>query len=167
MLTSFPTHSKRLTFQEIKEEELIMIKEIYQSNLFWGKITHGISYKPEHVMIQDYQDTQKLGGFSYALKETNSKQIIGYIQIILHNPKDQKPWLGLILLHPSVHGKGYGKEVIESLISWLDENLYTCLRLVVLADNTPAIPFYQKIGFQQIQEIIYDNKPAYILERSW
>lgn len=167
MLTPFPTHSKRLTFQVIKEDELALVKEIYDANQLLNEITHGLSYTPEHVIVQDYQETQKSGGFSYALVETNSDQIIGYIQFILHNPKDQKPWLGLLLIHPTVHGKGYGKEFIESFVSWLASNQYTSLRLGVLVDNTPAIPFYQKVGFKQVKEIIYDEKPAYIFERSW
>lgn len=167
LISPFPTHSKRLIFQAIEEKDLEMVNDIYQSNSFLSKITHGTLYTPKQVMERDYQETKKLDGFSYALIETDSRKIVGYIQVILHNPNDQKPWLGLILLHPSVHGKGYGKEAINCLIAWLAENQYTSLRLVVLAANTPAIPFYQKIGFKTVQEIIYDENPAFILERSW
>lgn len=53
-----------------------------------------------------------------------------------------------VSVHPGYQAKGIGRALIESLISWANNNSQVekvCLQ--VLATNTPAIRLYQALGF--------------------
>ncbi len=56
---------------------------------------------------------------------------------------------------PAGQGKGMGKQMVELFIKKLKELNVTGLHLEVGKRNSPAILFYEKIGFQNIAEFEY------------
>ncbi|MGN0413467.1 MAG: GNAT family N-acetyltransferase [Lachnospiraceae bacterium] len=62
-----------------------------------------------------------------------------------------------IYLLPEYMGKGYGKVLMESIISELKKQGYKNLFLWVLEDNIRARHFYEQFGFLQADDFLEDN----------
>ena len=52
-----------------------------------------------------------------------------------------------LAVHPDYRGKGYGKMLIQSLISYSRENGISAITLEVRKSNIPAITLYESFGF--------------------
>lgn len=56
-------------------------------------------------------------------------------------------------VHPSMHGNGIGKKMMEKAISIAKENNQKAIRLDVIGGNLPAARFYEKIGCKYIDTV--------------
>lgn len=54
-----------------------------------------------------------------------------------------------IVVDPRHRGRGLGRKIVEAILCWGVELGARTAYLQVLADNTPAINLYQKMGFQE------------------
>jgi ribosomal protein S18 acetylase RimI-like enzyme len=73
-----------------------------------------------------------------------------------HIDYETKYWFGICVLN-SYHGKGYGKQIINSILEFADSNSID-LALSVDSNNTLAIDLYKRNGFIEIKKrdtIIY------------
>lgn len=55
----------------------------------------------------------------------------------------------MIAVHPQQQGKGYGRALMDFLLSWLEQQQAEQWFLDVRASNEPAIALYESIGFCQ------------------
>ena len=62
--------------------------------------------------------------------------------------KNEKGHIGLIAVSPDVHGKGYGKALINACENKLFANGILSIDVPTQADNISACKFYEKCGFQ-------------------
>lgn len=78
------------------------------------------------------------------------------------DPEGSRVWLGICVLE-SVRGRGFGRGMMEHLISTAAAQRLPSLWLKVDAPNTAAIALYQKMGF-----VIREELPgvSLIMERS-
>jgi ribosomal protein S18 acetylase RimI-like enzyme len=65
-------------------------------------------------------------------------------------PEPQIWYLGLIFLARASRGRGLGTRVIESLATYIRAHGGTTLRLGVVARNTAARRFYDRLGFRHV-----------------
>ena len=86
---------------------------------------------------------------------TVHKKIIGY-SLVLFKKNSTNARLYSIALHPSFHGKGYGKKLLINIFKTLAFSKHTSLRLEVKTSNHSAIELYKKMGF-----IVTGKKLAY------
>jgi len=54
-----------------------------------------------------------------------------------------------IVIDPRYRNQGYGKLLIENILKWGNSKGASTAYLQVLADNTPAIRLYEKVGFSE------------------
>ncbi len=87
----------------------------------------------------------------------DKNKLIGYALLRTFNGAFKTPSLGLYLL-PKYRGKGYGKDIIERLISFASF-FFNDIMLTVSKDNNRAIQLYKSYGFKKIKEI--GNKYIY------
>ncbi len=81
---------------------------------------------------------------------TTTKEFIGCAGV--HKIPSGKPELG-IWLKQSAHRKGYGKEVIQGLISWVKDNLEVEYIIYPVAKaNTPSRKLIESLGGVVIEE---------------
>lgn len=75
------------------------------------------------------------------------------------------PEVGWVLA-PHTHGRGYATEVAQVALAWGDAHLPQA-RTVCLIDigNLPSLRLAAKIGYQEIDRILYKNVPVVLLER--
>jgi ribosomal protein S18 acetylase RimI-like enzyme len=91
--------------------------------------------------------------FLFAIENKNT--IAAILDVLLGYPGENILWIGLLLIHPDMRGKGLGRKIIQSLTEVLKRTEFTEIQLGVLKENQAGYKFWQNIGFQQI-----DLKPA-------
>ncbi len=75
------------------------------------------------------------------------------------------PEVGWVLA-PHTHGRGYALEAAQAALTWGDAHLPVA-RTVCLIDvaNAPSQRLAAKVGYQEIDRILYKNIPVVLLER--
>jgi RimJ/RimL family protein N-acetyltransferase len=145
---SFPQNSDRLQFQAVTLENLNDLVPVYNSNPFYLQASTGESVVSIEEIRKDWEENNDYeGSYSLMMREKATGEIVGLAQFILQNPRDNNPWLGLLMIHKEKQGLGYGREFLEVLMSWLAKNGYSSLHLGVLTKNDLVVPFYEKLGF--------------------
>ncbi|WP_347456263.1 N-acetyltransferase [Acinetobacter thermotolerans] len=92
---------------------------------------------------------------NYVIKEQDN--ILGFISLLR-----AENVLAALFIDPEQQGAGYGKSLVDFLKQQYDQ-----LHLNVYADNTSAVVFYQKQGFQIISQGIDENTGQAELNMSW
>lgn len=98
---------------------------------------------------KDYGDKFLLGIFS-----TDTRKLIGVIDLIRDFPTGGEWVLGLMLIDPEFRASGLGSQVCQSLASWCQSRGAMSIRLGVVEDNSAGLRFWQKSGFEE-----FDRKP--------
>ena len=96
---------------------------------------------------------------------------IGFLSVSIIDRKRDYVKLQKFYLLPEYHGRGTAKIFLDSLIDYLEQNrLGRKLQLNVNRSNTRAIKFYEKYGFETIEEVDIPYKEFmlndYIMELS-
>jgi len=82
------------------------------------------------------------------VKEEN--EIIGFVQWT----EKRTPEIIYIMVLPERQNKGYGKEILNQILTGLRSKRFRKVRLGVFKSNLTAGHLYEKIGFKPIQMII-------------
>jgi ribosomal protein S18 acetylase RimI-like enzyme len=93
----------------------------------------------------------------------DSEHIVGFLAF--DREEDQSIELKLIVVDQNVQGKGYGKQLLQTLEKIHKE---TRIHLTVHPDNAQGIGFYLKNGFQikkRIENCYGDGQPRLVLEK--
>lgn len=149
----FPDSSKRLEFRLVTEKDFEDLVEVYNSNPVYLEISEGTPKITVEAVKRDHEESLSFeNGYSVAIREKGASKVIGVAQFIQRNPRDNNPWLGLIMLHKEKQKLGYAREFFEILLTWYQDNGFSSLHLGVLEKNQEVIPFYERIGFVRYGE---------------
>jgi len=94
---------------------------------------------------QKFQDCLKSNYYCVLILQAH--QIVGYA--ILSSVLDEAELL-TICIHPDFQHHGYGKMLVEHLISYIAKNKIKKIFLEVATSNVTAISFYEKQGFKKV-----------------
>lgn len=145
---------------ETKRLNLISVSDKYKDEIlkeFTPEITRYMPFAPNgnEGEVQDFLDKAKLGlingtDFVFASIHKDSKVFLGCCGI--HNITEDSIELGL-WLKTDVHGQGFGTEIIEGLINFIEENLkFNYLIYPVDKRNAPSRRIPEKLGFSVFGE---------------
>ena len=87
---------------------------------------------------------------TYVLEEGGA--IVGFIALLGNE-------IGGLFLHPSLHGKGYGKALVDHAVV-----LKGPLKVDVFRDNVVGLPFYERYGFELVEEELHAPSAQIILK---
>ncbi|MNN37331.1 Acetyltransferase (GNAT) family protein [compost metagenome] len=105
-----------------------------------------------------------MGAERYVIMDGNS--FIGISEILMLNPKDGYPWIGLLMIKKDFHHKGYGTRIVREIISLLKARNMSAVRLGVLIDNEQGHRFWTKQGFQAVvKKISNEHKEVLVYEK--
>lgn len=153
MPTRFPAASHRLCYEPVTPDDFPALLDLYNSNPDYMEYAYGKRIVTLETVEQDHKDNLAIpDSYNVLLKERESDDLVGIGQFILRNPRDEQPWLGLIMLDQRHQGKGYAREFLRTLIDWYAENGYSSLHLGVLERNQGVVPLYEKLGFFVYEE---------------
>ena len=138
--------TSRLRFTRYAPEARSTLLQVYDSNRDYLSLT---GESPEGALADDEKDLRELAGCTVAaLWRREDGQVAGVASFLQENPRDGKPWLGLLMVHGGLHGQGYGSEAVDGLLRHFREQLgWQWLRLGVITRNEKARRFWERHGF--------------------
>ncbi|AIG25044.1 MULTISPECIES: GNAT family N-acetyltransferase [Brevibacillus] len=149
---SLSFYQDQLLINSLEQQELPRAVEIYNSNPNYNVLTNGEPTLTLAELSREYEDANQYPtGHWLAIRYED--KIIGISHILLENPNDQKPWIGLLLIDSSYQGKGYGKKaylMLEEYFRSLDKKT---VHIGVITSNQRALDFWGKLGFEQYRQV--------------
>jgi len=85
----------------------------------------------------------------------DSNRLVAFVAIVRNFNQNGKYALGILLLLPEYRGKGLGKEIVRNVENWVLSENGREIRVVVQGQNTKALKFWKKNGFE-----VYDEREA-------
>ena len=131
----------------VTPENYTIAREVYATNpgyfQFFGKLADDESILSAMLSVPD--------GFNiedkfYAALCLDGKAI-AIIDLLAGYPNKGDLWLGLLLVHGNMHGKGLGAIITNGVVQGAKWAGFDNLRLGVIEANTDAVRFWEKMGF--------------------
>jgi len=109
-----------------------------------------------HAFLYDLPPGKTLDEkFTFAIEKDT--RIIALLDVLRDYKAKDSWWIGLLLISPSMRGKGLGRKIMDYIIKNLTRDGVREIQLAVLEENEAGLLFWQKMGFQQT-EIIYGRR---------
>ncbi len=146
----------------LTRQNFYTVKDIYDSNLDFFMITEGEPAQLE----KSVNDTELVPpGLSpdkkiFAAFSKNGKPV-AILDLLEGFPDETCCWIGLLLVHRDLHGKGIGRELTSAVEKTAVSKGYNSIMLGVVTQNIKALRFWSSLGFEKIREsvIARENKP--------
>ncbi len=130
-------------FHPITEDLLGIVLEILNSNPHYNILVNG---NPSRTIEEARNQFLNQNTESYLIYLEN--KYVGIIDFLRNNPRDNSPWIGLLMIHGEYHSKGYGKMAYNLLEEKLKEQGYDKVRIGIMPENTGAKKFWTALGFK-------------------
>ncbi|MEW9051001.1 MAG: GNAT family N-acetyltransferase [Neobacillus sp.] len=139
-------------FEEVTKETLYIALEIVNSNQSYNVFENGIPTRTLSDIDDEFMNPNTTSVF-IKLEDT----YIGVIDYLMENPKDNCPWLGLLMIHGDYQGFGFGAQAYALYENEMRKRGVKSVRLGVLSENLKAIQFWNSLGFLYIKTESNDN----------
>ena len=148
-------------FEEITIETLYIALEIINSNPGFNLLENGNAIRELADLEEEFLNPVTTSEF-IKLDDT----YIGVMDYLLENPKDQWPWLGLLVIHSDYQGFGFGAQAYALYESDMHKRGLERIRIGVVKENGKAKKFWESLGFLSIKTALGENgKEIYVYER--
>ena len=74
-------------------------------------------------------------------------KVVGILDLIKEYPEQTSFWIGLLLIHGSLHGEKIGNRIVDAVLNAAKIAGYKSAQLGVIESNIKGIAFWQKHGF--------------------
>jgi RimJ/RimL family protein N-acetyltransferase len=135
--------------------------EIMNSHPEYNILSDGKAVLTYEDLIEEHEE--ELEKERYIIKYGN--EMIGIIDFIMENPRDKKPWLGLLVIHKAWTGNSYAKKALDKYEDMMGKRNVTLVRLGCFGENSKGMNFWQRNGFEKVKEISFREKPLWIMEK--
>ncbi|SNR91696.1 Acetyltransferase (GNAT) domain-containing protein [Anaerovirgula multivorans] len=132
-----------INFQLITEDLLEFVLEILNSNSYYNILENG---NPLRSIEEARSEFLNQATDSYLIILGN--KYVGIIDFLKNNPKDNCPWIGLLMIHGDYHSMGYGKKVYVSFEEKLKQQNFDNIRIGILQKNVGAKKYWASLGFK-------------------
>jgi GNAT superfamily N-acetyltransferase len=150
-------------FEEITKETLYIALEIINSNQTYNMIENGNAQRELVEIEEEFLNPETISVF-IKLDDT----YIGVMDYLMENPKDQCPWLGLLMIHGDYQGFGFGSQVYTLYESEILNRGLQRVRLGVIKENAKANRFWESLGFLYIKTVLSENgKEILVYEKNF
>ncbi|MGW5468190.1 N-acetyltransferase family protein [Streptomyces chartreusis] len=106
--------------------------------------------RPEQVATA-LADELAVPGAEVLLARSEGRLVGIAITLAQHpDPVDPDPWIGLLMVDATTHGKGYGRQLATLVEDRFRAAGRTALRLAVLDNNPKALAFWTALGYDTI-----------------
>ena len=150
-------------FEEITKETLYIALEIINSNPSYNVLENGIAKRELAEIEEEFLNPVSTSVF-IKLDDT----YIGVIDYLMENPKDQCPWLGLLIIHGDYQGFGFGTQAYSLYESDMRKRGLERIRIGVIKENVKARHFWESLGFLSIKTAFSGNgKEIFVFEKNF
>ena len=115
--------------------------------------------------VQNYVqiETRRKHGRCLVVRLRDDGQIVGTAALQVPHPSGT-PWIGLLIVHGSHQGRGYGREAALALEDALRREGWAEVRLSVLQANPRALKFWRRTGYDVVEEKMDAlSRPCWVL----
>lgn len=149
-----------ITFESITKPNLYIAEEIINSNPDYNVMELSKKSRLQEEIEQELWNDHTLSVF-IKLEDT----YIGIVNYMLRNQKDHRPWIGLFLIHSDYQGYGFGTQAYYVFEQKLKLEEVKELRLGVLQQNTRALEFWLRKGYNVYTSSVVNNNKIDCLEK--
>ncbi len=149
-----------MIFEPITEKSIELALEIINSNPAYNLLENGNPLRSLEEVKKEFLNTFS---DSYFIKQENMN--IGIIDFLKNNPKDNHPWIGLLMIKGDYHSFGYGKKAYAFFEKKLKQEKFNDVRIGVLQNNLKAIEFWKSLGFIFYGNSEWQGKVVYCFEK--
>ncbi len=79
-----------------------------------------------------------------------NKQLVAVLDYVEGYPKDKVVWIGLLMIDANYQRQGIARKIVQHFINAVASSDYQSIQLGVIAKNSTAFAFWQKMGFIEI-----------------
>jgi GNAT superfamily N-acetyltransferase len=152
-----------MKFELSSQGKIPIEMEIMNSQPEYNLLSEGKRILDEKDLLEEHEEGKEFDKERYLI-EVEGKSI-GIIDFIMRNPRDGKPWLGLMIIHKDWTRKGIAEKALSMYEEMMAERGITEVRLGCFTANKPGLSFWTKMGFLQIKQIEFRDKPLWIMEK--
>jgi ribosomal protein S18 acetylase RimI-like enzyme len=149
-----------MIFEPITENSIEIALEIVNSNPTYNILENGTPLRSLNEVNSEFLNTFSV---SYLIKQKNRN--IGIIDFLKKNPRDNHPWIGLLMIKGDYHSLGYGKKAYASFEEKLKQQQFNNIHIGVLQNNLKAIEFWKSLGFKFYGNSEWQGKVVYCFEK--
>jgi len=102
---------------------------------------------------------EKLARHAELLVHQDGSDVLGYVFFYCNSPEKKFSYITLIGTSPQARGKGVGYGLLQYVLQTSRQRGFVCCQLEVRKANTRAFDFYQKVGF----DIVEDRGDKYLM----
>jgi ribosomal protein S18 acetylase RimI-like enzyme len=97
---------------------------------------------------------------AFARKGPNSAVLVGreanaVVASVMVGHDGHRGWVYYVAIDPEHRGKGRGREIMNAAEQWLRQRGIEKLMLLVRSDNTKVQAFYEQLGYDAQERVIY------------
>lgn len=134
------------------EAVLAAAADIYASNRAYLNLIDGNETESGEARLQrDLNQPPPNGAPRFFRLVAEHGRAVAVLDYVSGYPTTRSAYLGLLMVHGSLHGRGIGSRIVADLSQRLRENGCQRLRLSVLDDNPDAYRFWTRLGFEPIE----------------
>jgi RimJ/RimL family protein N-acetyltransferase len=150
-------------FEEITKETLYIALEIINSNPYYNVAENGRDQRELAEIEEEFLNPMTT---SVLIKLDDT--YIGVMDYLMENPKDQWPWLGLLMIHGDYQGFGFGTQAYALYESDMRKRGLKRIRIGVIKENVKAKHFWELLGFLYIKTALCENgKEILVYEKNF
>jgi GNAT superfamily N-acetyltransferase len=151
------------------QEEITGVVGLYASNPEYCRAAG--EYDPEripaHRVEADLREEAETEGCEVLLARDGQDRIVGLLCLLDRHPTDGYPWIGLLLVHGSLHRHGVGRRLAGLVEERFRRDGREGLRLAVLENNPAALAFWISLGWREIDRRtdIQHQRPCVVMHK--
>lgn len=152
-----------MEFIRSSKDTILAEMEIMNSQQEYNLLADGKKVLNEEDLLSEQEEKKELGKERYLIKEEG--HLVGIIDFIMENPRDQKPWLGLMIIDRKWTRNSYGAAALAKYEQMMRERGIKEVRLGCLTENVSGMAFWEKQNFRKLEEITFRDKPLWVMEK--
>ena len=137
--------------------------EIMNSHPDYNLLSEGKRILDEKDLMEEHEEGKELEKERYLIEAEG--KLIGIIDFIMRNPRDGKPWLGLLIIHKDWTRKSIAEKALAMYENMMVNRGIAEVRWGCFAANETGLSFLTKQGFQRFKQIQFRDKPLWVMEK--
>jgi RimJ/RimL family protein N-acetyltransferase len=154
---------RMMKFVKSNPAQIPVEMEIMNSHPDYNLLSEGKRILDEKDLMEEHEEGKELEKERYLIEAEG--KLIGIIDFIMRNPRDGKPWLGLLIIHKDWTRKSIAEKALAMYENMMVNRGIAEVRLGCFAANEPGLSFWTKQGFQRFKQIQFRDKPLWVMEK--
>ncbi|MCX4430382.1 GNAT family N-acetyltransferase [Streptomyces mirabilis] len=132
-------------------DEMREVVDLYESNPEYCRAAG--EYDPEYIesdrVQADLQEEAGSEGCEVLIARDGQGRLVGLLCLLDQHPADGHPWIGLLLVHGSLHRQGVGRRLTCLVEDRFRNDGRDGIRLAVLENTPTSLAFWSSLGWHE------------------